>query len=169
MLDERLGLRGIDLEALADRVLVVVWTLHQVVLRLPSEQGVSALGGDVYTLNRRRTRAAAPAGQAPQQDGRVHLHQHHGFDRLAELFQHRGERVCLGDVAGKAVEDEAVQRVRAAQALADERQHDSSDTSAPASIAAFACKPRGVRRATASRNRSPEEIWGAPYLPAQPL
>src|SRR5690606_28531264 len=68
--------------------------------------------------------AGAPAGKALDQAVQVDVHQDGGVQRLAEADQHLVQGLRLRDVAREAVHDEAVLRVRALEALADDAEHD---------------------------------------------
>ncbi len=135
--------------------------------RPPSEQGVSPFGGDVYTLKRRpqRVQLRRPVRRRNRIAGSTFISTTAsiGCPSASSIVASAFAWAMLRGNPSRMNPCSASGRLSRSRMSASTR---SSDTSAPASIAAFACNPSGVRRATASRNRSPEEIWGAPYLPA---
>jgi hypothetical protein len=80
------------------------------------------------------------------------------------LRQHAVERLGLRHRARKAVEDEAVLRVRLLDALGRRCHHDVVGTSAPRAMMSLACRPTGVPAFTAARSMSPVESCTMPYL-----
>ncbi len=123
VLDQRLGLRLVHAQAVADGFLVVVGAVVQ---------RTAALVALAVDLRRRRVDvvhlaadfAGAAAGKTLDQAVEIDVHENRGVHRLAEAHQHLVQRLGLRNVAREAVHDETVLRIRLLQALADDAEHD---------------------------------------------
>ncbi len=69
-------------------------------------------------------RAGPASGYAARELAVVHVHLHHGIQRLSQLAEQGVEGLRLRNVARKAVEDEPGLRVRLAQPLTDHAEHN---------------------------------------------
>src|SRR5690606_9071473 len=120
---QRLGLRLVHPQAVGDGLLVVVRAVMQRAAALVALV-IDARRRGVDVVHLPADLAGAPAGKALDQAVQVDVHQDGGVQRLAEADQHLVQGLRLRDVAREAVHDEAVLRVRALEALADDAEHD---------------------------------------------
>src|SRR5271156_1684081 len=109
VLDQRLGLRLVHLETLADDLFFVVGTLDQP-MRIPALRGVRERPrrGGIDVENPSANLADPAPGQALEQNAQVEVQEHHRVERSAEVPEHLFQPFRLSDGAGKAIQDEAL-------------------------------------------------------------
>ena len=121
MLDQRLRLLLVHLEALVDHFFLVVRALIE----------LSAVAGTrrdaiqrMHAVDRAAFRADPATGQALYQRFATDIEQQHRFERLIDLDQQCIQGIRLVLVAGKPIEDETLRRIRTAQSVANQSKHD---------------------------------------------
>src|SRR5271170_940189 len=93
VLDQRLGLRLVHLQALADDLFLVVRPLNQTMLALGRRRGI-------HIEHLAAVLADSATGEALEQNLEIKIQQHDGFERRAQLLQHLLQTFGLGEVAG---------------------------------------------------------------------
>src|ERR671933_901246 len=122
VLDEWRGLLLVDLEALADRLLaVVVALLERLAVDIADALALGRVELDVVDV---AVRALPAAGQAAHDLVGRHLDEQRGGQAAPELGHLLLQRLGLGDVAGEAVEQEAVLAVAVGEAAEDHPDDD---------------------------------------------
>lgn len=124
MLDQRFGLRIVDLEPLGDDLFLVVGPLNETaffpaviaVWERPRGRGVD--------IEHSSAGLADPASREPlEENSQIEIEQHHRGQGRAHFREHPLQGLCLGNVPRKPVQNEALDRIGPAQALADHPQY----------------------------------------------
>ena len=121
--NHRMGLGFIYPQAVTDGLLVVVTTVTQ-----PPATLITAaidMGSRVkHVIHLPAVQAGTTAHQALDQGIHVDRHQQCQVNGAAQAIQQLIERLGLRQIARKAIEDKAIARIRARNALMNDRQHD---------------------------------------------
>src|SRR6185503_16321676 len=123
VLDEGCGLTLEHLEAVANRVFVVVFALQQLAAGFLARVELRRRR-EVDVQHRAGLRARAPARQALHENLEVDVHQHDVVELELERAEQHVEAVGLARVARESVEDEAALRVGRCDTTLDHAEHD---------------------------------------------
>src|SRR5882762_8950596 len=125
-IDQRPGLLVVHPQPLGHRRFVVVRALHEPMRGAGPRTQLAVRGrgrASEQIEHAPAVRAGAPAGDASHQLAIVDVELHHRIERLPQRCEQPLERVSLGEVARKTIENETAARIGFAQALADHAQH----------------------------------------------
>jgi hypothetical protein len=117
-------LRFVHLQTLADDFFLVIRPLDQS-MRVAALLGMRGRPGrrDIHIENPSAVLTNSAAGQAFEQDAQIHVQEYDRLERRTQILEQLFQCFGLGDVAGKAIQYEALGGVRSAYALADHAEH----------------------------------------------